>query len=86
MNSNQPKNDGRLEQWIMDALKSHGGIATIVEICKHIWQNHELELRQSGDGFYTWQYDMRWAGKRLNIKEDLQLKIPGKRGSWRLAD
>ena len=75
-----------LEQWCIEALESHGGTATIVEICRHIWRMHESELIESGDGFYTWQYDMRWAGQRLEDKGVIQRKIPGQRGSWRLIE
>jgi len=54
-----------LEQWIVNALSKHSKEASITEIAKHIWTNHEGELRAAGDLFYTWQYDMRWAGQRL---------------------
>lgn len=55
----------RLKQWVLDALSALGGSAQIAPICKHIWEAHEPELRASGDFFYTWQYDMRWAGQQL---------------------
>lgn len=51
--------------WVIEALSAHGGRARIVEICKYIWQHYENELRQSGDLFFTWQYDVRWAGQKL---------------------
>ena len=54
-----------LQDWVVHALEAHGGKATIVQSAKHIWENHESELRASGDLFYTWQYDMRWACTRL---------------------
>ena len=47
-------------------VKRNGGSAGIVEICKHIWQFHEAEIRNSGDLLYTWQYDMRWAAKSFD--------------------
>ncbi len=62
------KSGGRLDQWIVEALEAHGGSASIVEICRHIWQVHESDLRRSGDGFFTWQYDMRWAGNKLRAE------------------
>ena len=79
------KNDGRLDQWVVEAPKAHGGGATIMEICKYVWQHYELELRKSGDGFYTWQYDIRWAGDRLRNERVLQPKNRGDRGPWRVA-
>lgn len=54
-----------LPEWVHECLKKLGGSARIVDICKCIWEIHEAELRQSGDLFYTWQYDVRWAGVRL---------------------
>lgn len=59
-----------------------GGKGSIVDICRHIWENHEAELKASGDLFYTWQYDMRWAGQRLS--DDRKLDPPSGR-LWRLA-
>ena len=74
-----------LQSWIVEALEAKGGSASIVEICKHIWQSHEPELRSSGDLFYTWQYDMRWAGDKLRDSGALQPKSRGDLGPWRLA-
>lgn len=54
-----------LEDFVIEALRALGGEARIVQIAKHIWDNLEGELRSSGDLFYTWQYMMRWSGKRL---------------------
>lgn len=30
-----------------------------------VWRRHELDLRNSGSLFYTWQYDIRWAAQKL---------------------
>jgi len=46
-----------LKPWVIDALRAHGGRATIIEVCQHIWEHHEGELKSSEDLFYTWQYD-----------------------------
>jgi hypothetical protein len=54
-----------LRDWVLVAVKSAGGKAKIVEVSKHIWDHHEADLRASGDLFYTWQYDMRWAAQEL---------------------
>ena len=54
-----------LKGWVVEALSRAGGSAQLVDIAKDIWQHHEGELRRSGDLFFTWQYDMRWAGTRL---------------------
>ncbi|MET0436496.1 MAG: hypothetical protein ABW043_03280 [Devosia sp.] len=54
-----------LRDWVYSAVQGAGGKATIVDVAKHIWLNHESELRASGALFYTWQYDMRWAAQDL---------------------
>ncbi len=54
-----------LESWIVEALKEHGGSADLIDVCKTVWRRHEADLRAAGDLFYTWQYDIRWAGTKL---------------------
>ena len=73
-------NKSDLKIWVVEALKDHGGKAHIVSICKFIWDKYESELRRSGDLFYTWQYDMRWAGNRLRDAGVLKPKPKGDRG------
>lgn len=54
-----------LKTWVFDALSENGGEGSVVEIAKIIWRDHEADLRASGDLFYRWQYEMRWAGQKL---------------------
>ena len=58
----------RLQKWIVDALVSQGA-SSVTEVAKHIWVNHEPELKASGDLLFTWQYDMRWAAQELQDKQ-----------------
>lgn len=71
-----------LEPWVYNSLKVRGGRARITEVAQDIWDNHEDELRRSGDLFYTWQYDMRWAAQRLQDRG--QLRKIGTTGIWEL--
>jgi hypothetical protein len=66
------------------ALKNLGGEGTIVEVAKYIWANHKDDLEMSGDLFFTWQYDMRWACQKL--RDNKKAVIGGSKGrnSWRL--
>jgi len=57
-----------LKPIILAAIGSPGKMERIAQIAKFIWDHHESDLRASGDFFYTWQYDMRWAGNGL-VKE-----------------
>ncbi|WP_353471224.1 hypothetical protein PVT71_07760 [Salipiger sp. H15] len=68
---------------IVEAVLKHlGGQGTVPEVAKEIWSRHEQQLRASGDLFYTWQYDMRWAAQRLAHRGKLTKVDP--RGIWRL--
>lgn len=44
-----------LSNLITEALTFHGGRASLVEICKYVWENYENKLCSSGDLFYIWQ-------------------------------
>ncbi len=70
--------------WVIEALKANGGRARIVEICKHIWEHHESDLRKSGDLFYTSQYDVRWAGQKLRDDGALMPAYGNRSGPWAL--
>jgi len=66
-----------LQAWVLEALDVLGGSGTVTEVSKQVWHRHEAELRESGDLFFTWQYDLRWAAKGLR---DRRLLAPAKRG------
>jgi len=72
-----------LKKWTLEAIEKQGGSVTIVEICKHIWKHHEKELRAAGDLFYTWQYDMRWAGQKLEDEGLIVRQRHGRSNVWR---
>lgn len=74
-----------LRWWVEQAVRDQGGAATVVEVCRHIWEKHEEELRTSGDLFFTWQYDVRWAAQSLRDGGILEPKPRGDRSPWRLA-
>ena len=74
-----------LPEWLYDSLDALGGKATIVEACKHVWKNHEQDLRRSGDLFYTWQYDIRWAATLLRRSGQMKPKELSPKGIWELA-
>ena len=54
-----------LQEWVLEALRALGGEGHLARVAEHIWLNHEKDLRASGDLFFTWQYDMRWAAQNL---------------------
>ena len=48
-----------LIDWLLEALTFLGGKSQIVPVCRYVWDNHEAELRNPDEIFYTWQYDIR---------------------------
>lgn len=73
-----------LQDWVVEALKSMGGSGNIVQVAKHIWETHNTELKASGDLFYTWQYDMRWAATKLRNSNKILPAEVSRKGEWRL--
>jgi hypothetical protein len=66
------------------SLRELGGSATLVEVAKRIWETKEADLRASGDLFYTWQYDMRWAAQKLRDARRLSYGRDRGRQIWQL--
>jgi len=73
-----------LQDWLIESLKAHNGSASIVEVCTYIWDNYEDELRRSGDLFFTWQYDIRWAAVALRENGIMRPADLSPRGTWEL--
>jgi len=71
-----------LKNWVYEALFELGP-STVPVIAKHIWDNHESELRAAGDLFYTWQYAMRWEAQKLQHEGRLLKKVKGR--VWELT-
>ncbi len=71
-----------LKGLVMEALKERGK-GTVLEVCKYIWKHHEADLRDSGDLFYKWQYDVRWAAQKL--RDSGKIIQENKRSPWVLV-
>ena len=74
-----------LVDWLFEALRALGGSGTIPELCKYVWEHHENDLKSSGDLFYTWQYDIRWAAYQLRKSGKMKPNNLSPRGIWELA-
>jgi hypothetical protein len=74
-----------LREWVVEVLKSRGGHATLVDVSREIWARHEDELRASGDLFYTWQYDVRWAATNLREIGTMRAAADSPKGVWELS-
>ncbi|WP_374631926.1 hypothetical protein [Ferrovibrio sp.] len=76
------KGSEKLQDWVCAAIAANDGQASIVEICKYIWLQHEAELRKDDQFFYTWQYQMRWAGQQLVKKGLIKKTKIGIKAQW----
>ncbi len=73
-----------LRNWINEALEANNGSASIVEVCTYVWKKYENELRRSGDLFYTWHYDIRWAATQLRKEGIMRAADLSPKGIWEL--
>jgi len=74
-----------LEEWVVEALTNVGGSGSVVTVSKKLWELHAHELDVSGDLFFTWQYDVRWAAQKLRDRGVLVSLKGDRRGVWTLA-
>ena len=79
-------NRNEFRAFVIEALRTLGGSGTVLDVTKHVWQVHEADLRQSGDLFYTWQYDIRWAAQYLRNNGYLQPVDRDRTHPWELTD
>ena len=35
-----------LKDWVLSAVRANGGEATLVQVAKHIWENHRDDLQK----------------------------------------
>ena len=75
-----------LPRVVLEALEGLAGSGTVVEVARAVWQRNEPQLRASGDLFYTWQYDIRWAAQQLRDEGQLAPTNRGATSRWVLAD
>jgi hypothetical protein len=72
--------------FVVEALRSLGGSGSVLDVTKHVWQVHEQDLRQSGDLFFTWQYDVRWAAQHLRNSGYMKAAGGNRRPPWELTE
>jgi hypothetical protein len=85
-----PQNKGTVKReilmdWVAEALRARRGASSVVGVAKFIWDLHEGELRSAGELFYTWQYDMRWAAKKLRDRGVMKSVADSKKQTWELT-
>ena len=73
-----------LPDLLYTSIKDMGGSASIIDVCKYIWHHYEAELRSSGDLFYTWQYEIRWAATKLRKSKRMKDADISPTGIWEI--
>jgi glycerol-3-phosphate O-acyltransferase len=66
------------------SIKEMGGQTSIIDICKYIWEHYNNQLLSSGDLFYTWQYDIRWAATELRKTKRMKAAEQSPKGIWEI--
>lgn len=70
---------------LFKSLKDMGGQASIIEVCKYVWEKYKTDLQYSGDLFYCWQYDIRWAATELRKTGRMKPAEISPRGVWEVV-
>lgn len=73
-----------LPDLLYDTIFQLGGSASILEVCKLFWNSYRSDLEISGDLFYTWQYDIRWAATELRKTKRMKAAEISPRGIWEI--
>lgn len=67
------------------SLDELGGEATAIEAAAYFWSRHDRELRQSGNLFYTWRYDLKTAAEKLRRERRMVEASYTPEGVWALV-
>ena len=73
-----------LPDLLYSVLKKMGGSASLLAVCKKFYSIYEVELKSSGDLFYTWQYDIRWAATTLRKTDRMIDAKVSPNGVWEI--
>jgi len=84
INDIKPLKKKELPNIIHKLLIDSGKPLSIMDISKLIWKQYKLNLLVSGDLFYTWQYDFRWAATELRKRGIMKSNQESKKGYWEL--
>src|SRR5688572_13123837 len=77
---------GILRPWVVEALRHQGGRATVLDVARHLWANHESDFRRDEELFLTWQYYYRWTATGLRQRGLLKAADASPRGVWELTE
>jgi hypothetical protein len=61
--------------WILVALIAIGGRATVVQVCRYLWQNHEMSCDALAIDSSLGSTKIRWAATKLRLSRSLLRQI-----------
>lgn len=73
-----------LPDLLYKVIKSLGGGAPTINIFRRFWHTYESDLKKSGDLFYTWNYDIRWAATELRKQGRMLDASQSPKGVWEI--
>ena len=66
-----------LRMWVRDIVdQAPGGVTTVMDIKKKVWEFHEDDLKAAGDLFFTWQDQVPWCVTELRNKGVIERPRP----------
>lgn len=74
-----------LQARVIEALQRLVGENSVLDVCREVWSRHEDQLQASGDLFYAWPGDIRWAAQKLRDASALAKAVGHRNRPWRLA-
>ncbi len=74
-----------MRDWVIQALRELGGRAMILDINKKVQELCGEEIGNTGDLFYEWQYELRWAGDLLRREGKIRLAKLSPKGKCELT-
>jgi hypothetical protein len=63
-----------------------GGKAKLIDIFKAFYSKYESQLKKSGDLYYTWNYEIRWAATKLRKENRMVNAKEQKKGIWEIIN
>ncbi len=69
---------------LYNVLSNLGGQASLITVCKTVWENYKDTLEKSDNLFYTWQYDIRWAATKLRKTGRMKAAEVSPKGIWEI--
>jgi len=78
-------NRNEVQDWVIAALMSYAGRASLIDVAEYVWINYRSEIDSSRNLLYTWQYEVRWAASTLRKRGIIKPASVSPKGVWELS-